>query len=271
MRKVLRVVALVGLLGCLLTLELKSERGDTMPRGAPDYSNVRAYGPLKRLDDMAELAARLGSPVTHERSGRIVYFDSFEEGMASWQTAANGTGASVAVSAENKRHKAFSVKMVAGSDGGASVQMARAFPYPTLNKYGLEFSLMLEHTPLYLIWTLARRDGAEEHQFQCMYTPGDKEIVVTIPGGSSVAIKEDIELFVGSGLFHTFKLIVDFENNVYEALIINEERIELGEYEPYTFDYVSSPHTNVIITLYGNAGDNDTAYIDDVILTQAEE
>lgn len=241
-----------------------------MPRGAPDYSNVRAPSPLSRLDDMGELAARLGSPVTHDRKGRIIFVDSFEYGMASWQVSAPGDS-TVVVSPDNKRSKAFSVKMTAVSGNGlGGAQISRAFPYPYLNKQGLEFSVMFLTEPRYLIWSLSRRDGTEEHQFQCMYMPTEKEVVVTIPGGSSVAVIEDIELFVGSGLFHTIKMVADFENNVYQRLIINETSLELTDYEPYTFDYDSTAHTNVIITLYSDDGETDTVFIDDVILTQGE-
>jgi len=241
-----------------------------MPRGAPDYSNVRAGEPLHRLDDMAELAARLGSPVTHHRGGYIVFLDSFESGIASWQTGTSGSGASITVSSQNKRTGAFSVKMVAGSNASRSAQISRAFPHPTETVYGFEVSVMFLSAPQYLILTLSKRDGTQEHQFQVMYMSVEKEIVVTIPGGSSVVVIDDIELFVGSGLFHTFKLICDYENERYYSLTVDERIVDLSGYEPYTFNYSSSPHTNVVITVYSNVGENDTIYVDDVILTQGE-
>lgn len=241
-----------------------------MPRGAEDYSNVSSKNPLHRLDDMAELAARLGSPSTHERSGRIIFLDSFEYGMASWQAGAPGDS-SVAVTAEEKRSKAFSVKMSAVSGNGLnSAQISRAFPYPTLNRQGLEFSVMFLHKPRYLIWTLGRRYGQFEDQYQYMYMADEKEIVVTLQGGSSKAVVEDIELYVGSGLFHTIKIVADMETNKHVRLIVNEQVIPMGDYGPNTIEHVSSPHTNVVVTLWSDNGETNTVFIDDVILTQGE-
>jgi len=241
-----------------------------MPRGAPDYSNVTAVGPFHRLDDMAELAARLGSPATFDRRGRIIFIDSFEHGMASWEVGGSGTGTAVVVSPTHKRSKAFSVKMTNGSTANWSAQIARAFPYPDLNKYGLEFSVMFANAPKYLIATLSKRDGTQEHQFQIMYMGDEDELVVTIPGGSSVAVIEDLDLSTGYGLFHTFKLVADFENNEYVRVSVNDQVVDLSDYEPYTFAHVSSPHVNVVFTFYGHDAENIDCYIDDVILTQAE-
>lgn len=241
-----------------------------MVRTAPDYSNVRAGEPLHRLDDMAELAVRLGSPDRFSREGNVVYLTNFENGMPSWETAANGTGASVGLSAEHARSGSFSVEMVGGSDGVGSAQISKAFPYPVLSKYSFECSFIFLHEVQYLILTLGLRDGAEEHQYQITYEPAAEEVRVTIPGGSSVTVLEDIDLSVGSGLFHTIKFIADLENGNYERIIVDEESLGLTDYEPYTFAHVSSPHINIIVTLYSNSGDNDTIYVDDIIVKQGE-
>jgi len=50
-------------------------------RGAPDDSNVLSTSTFYRLDDMAELAVRLGSPVQYLRSGNIVFCTTFEDGF----------------------------------------------------------------------------------------------------------------------------------------------------------------------------------------------
>jgi len=53
-------------------------------------------------------------------------------------------------------------------------------------------------------------------------------------------------------------------------VIINETPTVLTDYEPYTFAHVSSPHINIIYSMYSNAGDNDTIFVDSVIVTQNE-
>lgn len=241
-----------------------------MPRDAPDYSNVGGMGTLERAQDWTELAVRLGSPKSHDRAGIVLFMDSFEYGFESWEKTEGATGGSVVVTSEKARTKAFCVKMVSGSGANEASQLYRRFPYPELSNYGFESSVIFADTVQYMIWTLALRDGAEEHQFQIMYIPGETQFTATIPGGSSIAVLSDITLDKGYGLFHNIKFVVDFDNLKYIRLIVNEEEVDLSDYEPYTFTHVSNPHLGVTFTLYGDTGDNDAVYIDDVIVTQRE-
>lgn len=241
-----------------------------MPKDAPDYSNVAGAGILGTTQGFDELAVRLGSPVRFDRGGNVLFMDSFEGGVASWQKTEGATGGSVAATAEDYRTGHFSAKLVSGSGELEGSQLYRAFPYPELNKYGFESSVQLNTTVLYMIWTMALRDGENEHQFQIMYIPGEDQFVVTIPGGSSLACYEDIALAEGRGLFHNVKLVADFETLKYVRLIVNEHSVDLSEYEPYTFPNDASPHMVITFSLYGNTGDNDVVYIDDVIVTRRE-
>lgn len=56
-----------------------------MAHGAPDDSNVVSVGPQERVQDMAELAVRLGGIASIDRWGRVAYQDSFENGVGDWQ------------------------------------------------------------------------------------------------------------------------------------------------------------------------------------------
>lgn len=241
-----------------------------MARGAPDYSNVTGVGTLERTSQFDELAVRLGSCVKHDRGGIVLFLDSFEFGCASWAKSAGATGGSVAATSEECSTGAFCAKMVSGSGAGEASQLYRRFPYPELSVYGFSSSVQFKDTVQYMIWTLALRDGTQEHQFQITYSPGDEQFLVTIPGGVSVACLSDIVLDTGYGMFHTVKLIADFNNLAYVGLVVNEESVDLSDYEPYTFAHVSNPHLGVTFTLYGNTGDNDTVYVDDVVVTMRE-
>lgn len=55
-----------------------------MPFGAPDFSNIRKSMLLQRLDDMAELAVRTGSPYVFDRLGEIIWYTTFSEPIKSF-------------------------------------------------------------------------------------------------------------------------------------------------------------------------------------------
>jgi len=217
-------------------------RGEEMPRGAPDYSNVRAYGPMQRLDDMAELAARLGSPDRFERGGRIVYLESFEYGLSSWNPTTYGTGAEAILVSTIKNTGRFSARLTGGSDGAGAVKIFRKFAYPVLNKYSVEFAVYFEAHTGDIRLRLVQHDGTTE----------------------------DLDLQSPYMGFHIFKLVADFENQVYERLVVDNETYDLSSYDAYSFTSDDCPNVRVDVLLYSETGYNGFSYVDDIILKQNE-
>ena len=241
-----------------------------MPRGAPDYSNVTAATPLHRLDDMAELAARLGSPVTHDRTGSIVFVDSFTSGLSDWQIALSGAGAEVVLAPSPFRSGPFSVKLIAGSDASRQSKVFRKFPYPQLGKYGLEFSWKPDLYIDRLAVKLVRHDGTNEHEFQFRYIVADRDLKVRDSDGNYSVVDDDLYLAYQYAPFHTFKLVGNFKTDEYVRLIVNEKVYTDLPYSAYSFVSDDGPNVRVDITLIGESGYNAFSYVDDVVLTQAE-
>ena len=87
-----------------------------MARGGPDYGASSARYTIFPVTDLGELAVRLGSPVAYDRQGNVIYTESFENGLAGWDTDTSGAGASVDVSFGRGVHGAWAGRLVAGSD-----------------------------------------------------------------------------------------------------------------------------------------------------------
>lgn len=243
---------------------------DIMARGAPDYSNVKAASPLHRLDDMAELAARLGSPVVFNREGSVVWVETFQHGWGPWWTNAYGTGGEVAIASDIFRSGPFSAKLTAGSDGSAAAKIYRIFPYPTLTKFGLEASWYPGTNVKYADIVLARTDGTDEHQAYVRYDDTASEIQIKDENGDFVTIVESLDLTPTYASFHTFKVVGDFDNDLYLRLIVNSTAYDLSDYALYVFANADPPGLRVDLKLWGVAATNGYMYYDDIILTQNE-
>lgn len=241
-----------------------------MPRGAPDYSNVRAYGPVHRLDDMAELAARLGSPNTHDRRGRVVMLETFEHGLGGWDATGYGTGSSIVPTPDVFRSGPFGLKMVAGSDGASAAKIVRRVPYPELSKFGVEISFMIEAHTYYIDVVLSRMDGTDEHQFYVRYDNTALEIQVKDTDGNFETVWEDIDLGSTRPVFQTVKVVADFETDYFVRVQVNDEQVSLPTYPAYIFANPDNSHARVDVKLWGEAAYNGFSYFDDIILTQAE-
>ena len=61
----------------------------------PDYGRLSAQATVFPVTDLGELAARLGSIVSHDRRGDVIWLDGFEDGLDKWQPTTSGSGAAV--------------------------------------------------------------------------------------------------------------------------------------------------------------------------------
>lgn len=236
----------------------------------PDGGFASGSGVFPMAGDLAELAARLGSVVTFNREGSIVHIETFEHGIAPWNPTGYGTGSAVVQSSDTWRSSGYSCKMTAGSDGIAAAKIFRKFPYPQLGRYGLEFSWTHGQTPLYLQWRLFYHDGTNDHEFSCRYRTANKDLQVKDSDNVFYTFATGVDLMPGYAGFQSFKLVVDFVNDVYDRLIVNQAEYDLSAYKPYVFAASDAPSVRVDIDLWGHAGANDYSYVDDIILTQNE-
>ena len=115
-----------------------------MPHGQRDWSNIGAEELVFAMDDMAELAARLGSPITFNREGNVLFVSTFEHGVAGFGTTPGGDDAEIVTSALWSRTSGYCCKLVAGKTTPYYALIYKTFPYPTLGSYGLELSFLLD-------------------------------------------------------------------------------------------------------------------------------
>lgn len=242
-----------------------------MPRGAKDYSNVKAYGPMSRLDDHAELAVRLGSPDSFERSGRVIYIDDFSKGKPQWSSAGYGTGSRFQLSPLRALSPPFSLEMRTGGDGAHGIKTTLELPYHTLYKLGLEYAFTHTTQSLYHYFEIIHYDGDNKHLFLVVFDIQGDTLMVRDHNGDYWTFGTDVGAQTDAWLFHRAKLIVDTETGEYVRFIHNDEVYELDDYSPLVQVADTVPHLEVVVQFTGDEGSNREHYVDDVIVTQAED
>ena len=55
-----------------------------MAHGARDFGIYAPKETIVTIEDLGELAVRLGSPVNYDRKGDVVWVDGFEDGIDKW-------------------------------------------------------------------------------------------------------------------------------------------------------------------------------------------
>ena len=99
-----------------------------MSHGAKDYSNIANVGNLYRLDDLAELAVRLGSPIAYDRRGQLQWVYSFDDGLTPVLPVLSGANSKLTLSTGMYVHGIFSCTMWPGNVAGNYAGFAYSVP-----------------------------------------------------------------------------------------------------------------------------------------------
>lgn len=241
-----------------------------MARGRPDWGIGGAKSTIAALDDMGELAARLGSIVTFDRRGDVVWLDDFESGIAKWIAITEGTGSAVASSTTRARSKATSIKLTAGTDLVSYAYINHLNPIPVAGKIGMEFSFTLHASTGYIILSGFYYNGTRKISYGLQYDQANARLMYLNDSGIYTAFKTSIQLSISDYLFHTAKLVIDLQNKKYVRAVVNDTQYDLSDYAMRDQADTTNPYLDTRIQHSSIYPDSAYAYIDDFILTQNE-
>jgi len=241
-----------------------------MAHGFPDWGIAAPKKTVYALQDMAEAVARLGSIVTFDRRGDVIRLDDFESGLVKCELSI-GAGGSIVACADTVRSGVLSAKLVTGAVSGRMCTITHHLPQPVLSRMGYEVSFAQLPSPGYIQWTLHLTIYSDIWYGLLRYVPIDRELLLYGSDGAWKTIDADLWLRSSKYLFHTVKIVMDFDTKYWVRAILNHKEYDLSAYElRHEFITLTEPW------IYGgvqiSTGDDaaKTVYVDDVIITQNE-
>jgi hypothetical protein len=242
-----------------------------MPRSYPDWSNVRKEVSFILREDLAELAARLGSIDVFDRRGYVLWWDDFKHGLGAWRTATDGTGASVALSTVYPKWPPFALKLTGGSDGSRIAEAYKYFKLPVAGKIGVEISIdfLTDFDEFYL--ELRMDDLTTIHRAKIKIDGSLGTLHYLDSDNDYQELGDVLGLVDAYGGYHNLKLVVDFSVDEYVRVILDRTAYDLTDVASYTAGDPSSPFMRLHTQLVSRDGENDECQIDGVIVTQDEE
>ena len=241
-----------------------------MPRDLPDWGALSSQATVHEVTDLGELAARMGSIVTFDRRGDIVWMDDFECGLMKWIATAVGTGAAVAESTAYARNGATSVKLTGGSDSAGQAGIAHYNPIPVLGRVGVEISAYRATTINNLRISHSIADGAALLKPAIRWVQSGTTLQYRDSDGNWQTFSSAFSFTTRATEFHTFKLVTDIENRVYVRAIIDDTEYSLADIAIQAMVGAGSPEQLLAVDLYSRSSENDVGYVDDAIFTQNE-
>lgn len=241
-----------------------------MAHGTPDWGVTAGAQTIFQLTDLGELAARLGSPITHDRRGDVIWWDDFEWSLNKWSTSLFGTGAAVALSTARARNGQTSALLTGGSDGGRAAQLTHYSPFVTLGRLGGEISFSLGGTIDEVGVILYVYTGSQLQQYQVEWDDATNTWRYLSAPATFTALTPTRDLLAVASLFHTMKLVIDAEAGEYVRLLADDITFDLSGASGVVSANAAAPAVAISPYINSRGGSNDTVYMDDAILTQNE-
>lgn len=241
-----------------------------MPHGRPDWLVTNANRQTFPVLDMGELAARLGSIVTYDRRGDVIFLDDFEDGLIRWLQATSGTGAAIAVDTTRARNGAQSVKLTGGSDGNRNALISHRQAIQFLGRIGFEISFMHDGSYESFANHLEVNNGSGTWAFEVRYTLASKLLEYSDEDGNYQTLDASLTINNASGLFHTIKVVLDLDAMEYVRALVDTDSYDLSGIGGFKSSSADIPEIFAQARHVSRSGQNDVVYVDDAIITQNE-
>ena len=160
--------------------------------------------------------------------------------------------------------------LTAGSDGGKSAEIVHYSPFMVLGRFGFEFSFALGGIISALEQILHVYDGTNLTRYQVKWDDATNTLAYYRAGPGYTTFATGVDLSMQTTLFHTAKVVVDAVAGKYVRFILDDKEYDLSGISGRVIADSTLPVILVDALLEGNAGDNDTLYVDDAVLTQNE-
>ena len=241
----------------------------TTPRhGTADWGLTAGTVTTYQLTDLAELAARLGSIVTYDRRGEVLFIDDFSHGVSKWAEGGGGGDPTITLSAVQSRSGQFSALLTPASGGLTQVIILRAVPALAPSAIGLECHLAASSPAMSFQWDLRVKDATTSHRFAVRYNAATGDLQYLDDSAAWVAFAAPGDVFEDPTVFHAAKLVVNADLDAYDRFLLDGTAYSLSGFTHRETADVSVPIIFLLITAEDLTGSQNPAYLDDVILTQ---
>ena len=222
------------------------------------------------LADLGEQAVRLGSPVTFDRRGEVVWYDVCDKGLAPYVISGSGTGNLVRVSTLYPLHGVYDLQMHAGSDADHLSQIKKHITNQEMLRAGLEAAFWLPVGGEQFMVTIQRTTGAQELTATVGLNYADQTLDLWTAAGAWESIDTVGAFEDNSGVYHHLKLVVDFESGYFMRMLYDNRRYDLSNYAVRVTADTAIAMYRTVITFVGLSGQNNDVYIGHVIVTGNE-
>ena len=213
-----------------------------MPHGSPDWwGNIPSetvHGGL----DTGELAVRLGSIVTFDRQGNVVWMDNFEGGLGPWMWGGGGDNNAVYLDAGCTMYGSLAALLHPGEEDDGDSWVQRILPYPVLGGLGFEIAFVPETNLKRIALSLLLYDGSDKYLYEARYDHVNGQVQVQTPGPNYPVVGSPGVQAVSYHNHCVMKLVLDCLTGMYARVLFNNHVYDASAHAVYVdTDLVTKP------------------------------
>lgn len=241
-----------------------------MARDLPDWHALTAQSRVHEVTDLGELAVRLGSIVSFDRRGDVMWLDNFEDGLLRWYATTPGDS-TAELSTDVARSCISSAKLQAATGTASYSQLLAAIPNPlTLERVGFEYSFSLHGAVGKVRLAFAVYTGTHIISGAITWDDANERLEYMDSTGAEVTLQDAVKMYAWNILFNSWKLVMDADAFEYVRLLLNGVEYDMSGIAARVTESVLDPHMRVTIQVDGRTAGTSTIYADDSIITQNE-
>ena len=241
-----------------------------MAHGAPDWFGTTPQGMVHRVADLAELAARLGSPDVFDRRGNVLFMDSFENGQNNWSHGALVGVAAVYPVAYPVRTGALAVAIATDAAAGAFTHILSHFALPFISRMGAEVAFVLPANARDMFISLTVDTPGGRWAYTAMWDQPAGQLSVLNAAGAFQVIATIGALYIVDPTWHAIKLVVDPVSGMYVCVLLDGATYAIPAIAAFPTPGVFADRCTVNLSAASDVAGSREFVFDDFILTVNE-
>lgn len=237
---------------------------------SPDYQKYLPNSNRFSLQDMGELAARLGSVTHFDRRGEIVFYDTFDNGLGGWIVASSGAGASVSLVANHNYRYPYVCRLICGTSGNRHATIQKRLGGIETRRVGIEYMLAINLADYLIQFQTHVNDGINDYSIYLQFDGSNNQWSI-LNDGATYTLVATAPLEVGSAyLYVPIKIVADLELGKYIRLLINNVEYDISSVNLLSQITSTAINYSVAVANYGDGSTLTELYLAHIIITANE-
>ena len=241
-----------------------------MAHGTPDWGLVGPRRTTYGLDDMGELAVRLGSHHLWDRRGDVIYQSAFHDGLEAAHTFPGPLGITAGLSTGYSSCGSYSVQTVSDGVNAGSSGVQVYLPLPVYSRVGLEYVFTFREVNDNYEHDIYWQNALALYHAQVRYNVAAASLECWIEPGVWVVFANNLHMDQGDDRHNIIKTVVDMDAVRYVRCIANDVTHDLSAYTPQLAGGGGLTYLRVRMLVERIIGSMFPSFIDSIIVTQNE-